>query len=58
MKKDKNTSVLDKIQYIELIKTKLEAVMPEVHRQVRVYEEKLMSGKLNATPKNFPLFSE
>jgi len=58
MKKDKNTSVLDKIQYIELIKTKLEAVMPEVHRQVRVYEEKLMSGKLNPTPKNFPLFSE
>ena len=58
MEKDKNTSVLDKIQYIELIKTKLEAVMPEVHRQVRVYEEKLMSGKLNPTPKNFPLFSE
>jgi len=58
MEKDKNTSVLDKIQYIELIKTKLEAVMPEVHRQVRVYEEKLMSGKFNPTPKNFPLFSE
>jgi len=32
--------------------------MPEVHRQVRVYEEKRNSGKLTAPPKNSPLFSE
>ncbi|MCE3229365.1 MAG: hypothetical protein K0S32_3916 [Bacteroidetes bacterium] len=44
--------------YIKLLDEKLRSVMPEVHRQVKVYEEKLRSGKLTAPPKNNPLFSE
>jgi len=48
----------DTVLYIEFIKARLESAMPEVHRQVKVYEEKLKSGKLTAPPKHFPLFSE
>lgn len=43
--------------YIEFIKTRLESVMPEVHRQVKVYEDKLKTGKLTDFPKSNPLFS-
>jgi len=44
--------------YIEFIQEKLESVMPEVHKQVKLYEEKEKAGKLTPTPKNNPLFSE
>jgi hypothetical protein len=32
--------------------------MPEVNRQVKIYEEKLNTGKLSSPPKCFPLYSE
>ena len=41
-----------------MMKEKLESVMPEVHRQVKVYEEKVKMGTLTSAPKNNPLFSE
>jgi hypothetical protein len=43
--------------YIEFIKTRLESAMPEVHRQVKVYEDKLKTGKLTDFPKRNPLFN-
>ncbi|MBL7890498.1 MAG: hypothetical protein JNL24_13165 [Bacteroidia bacterium] len=52
------SSINSKELYIEFILDKLQAVMPEVHRQVKVYEEKEKAGKLTPTPKNNPLFSE
>ncbi len=44
--------------YIKLLKEKLNSVMPEVHKQVKVYEEKLKSGQLSVLPANNPLFCE
>ncbi len=59
MKSNRNSRVLpNNKSYIDFINERLKSVMPEVHRQVRVYEEKRNSGKLTAPPKNSPLFSE
>ena len=44
--------------YIESILDKVQAVMTEVHRQVKVYEENEKAGKLTPTPKNNPLFGK
>jgi len=44
--------------FIEFINERLKTVMPEVHRQVKVYEEKRKLGKLTAPPNHSPLFSE
>lgn len=59
MKNNKNshTSRNNK-SYLDLIREKMKSVMPEVHRQVRVYEEKRNTGKLTAPPNHSPLFSE
>jgi len=59
MKSNRSSHTLpDNKSYIDFIHERLKSVMPEVHRQVRVYEEKRNSGKLTAPPKNSPLFSE
>ncbi len=59
MDHSENNTVSDtKIQYLKLIREKFETAMPEVHRQVKVYEEKLASGNLTPEPKNSPFFSE
>lgn len=58
MENNINPLTLDNKSYIEFINEKLKSVMPEVHRQVKVYEEKINSGKLTTPPKNNPLFSE
>ena len=44
--------------YIESILDKFQSVMPEVHRQVKVYQENEKAGKLTPTPKNNPLFGK
>ena len=59
MKSNRNSHTLrNNKSYIDFINERLKSVMPEVHRQVRVYEEKRNSGKLTSPPKNSPLFSE
>jgi len=52
-----SAKVSEAILYIESLKKKLEGAMPEVHRQVKVYEERLRSGTLKVLPKYSPLFS-
>ena len=59
MKRNGNSKTLRHTKsYIDFINERLKSVMPEVHRQVRVYEEKRKLGKLTVPPKNSPLFSE
>jgi hypothetical protein len=59
MKSNRSSHIVpDNKSYIDFIHERLKSVMPEVHRQVRVFEEKRNSGKLTAPPKNSPLFSE
>jgi len=59
MENSKKLNTLDNnTTYIEFINKKLKAVMPEVYRQVKVYEEKIKAGKLTTPPNNNPLFSE
>jgi len=43
-------------QRVERIKERMRSAMPEIKRQVDVYEKSLKSGKLNATPKIAPQF--
>lgn len=47
----------DKELYIKLLLEKMESVMPEVHRQVAVYEENLKNGTLKQIPNYNPLFN-
>ncbi len=42
----------DKELYIKLLQEKLESVMPEVHRQVKIYEEREKAGTLKPLPKD------
>ncbi len=42
---------------IELIQQKLESVMPEVHKQVELYERRLKERNLTTPPTNNPLFA-
>ena len=42
---------------IELIQQKLESVMPEVHKQVELYEKRLKEGNLTPPPSKNPLFA-
>lgn len=59
MKKNKKKYLsLIEINYIESLQAKMQSVMPEVCRQIKVYEEKLNQHQLSLPPKNPPLFSE
>lgn len=48
----------DKELYIKLLQAKLELAMPEVHKQVKVYEDNLKNGTLKTLPNNNPLFNK
>lgn len=54
--KDKYNSISSEELFIKNLEKKLESIMPEVHRQVRVYEEREKSGTLTPPPNNNPLF--
>jgi hypothetical protein len=41
-----------KISDISLVREKLESVMPEVHKQVALYEYNLKNGNLKTIPKS------
>jgi hypothetical protein len=42
---------------IELLQEKLKSVMPEVNKQVKLYERRLRERNLTPTPENNPLFN-
>lgn len=56
MKDDKDLKTSVELR-IELIQEKLESVMPEVHKQVELYERRLKERNLTTPPTNSPLFA-
>lgn len=44
--------------YVKLLEARLELAMPEVHRQVKVYEDNLKNGTLKTPPNYNPLFNK
>jgi hypothetical protein len=54
----KSFTSIDSKSIVDFINERLKLVMPEVNKQVKVYEEKLKAGKLTTPPKYSPLFCE
>lgn len=57
-KKNQQSPSIDRTELsLETIQKKFESIMPEVRRQVAVYEERERNGTLTPPPNNNPLFA-